>query len=471
MTEACIYVRISLDPNADTDEGGLGVARQEEDCRALVERLGWSTARVFSDNDVSAYSGKTRPEFEAMLDGLKRGEFDALVCWHTDRLYRSMKDLERVIEVCDAGSVPIRTVNGGDLDVSNASGKMVARILGSVSRQESEHKAERQRRANKQRAESGGWWSSHRVFGYSMDGVPLEAEAELVRQAAADVLTGVSLTAIARRWNAAGVTTTRGATWNVPRVKRLLVNPRYAGIRTYQPKGQPRRILGDGDWTPLFDKDIHAGVVATLCDPSRRVAVSWERRFIGSFRYRCGKCDAPMKHTRAPHADGRVYERYVCSASAHLSRAQGPLDEYVEQVAMTFMRDQKKLHKILAAKGHKKIDPAALRAQRAALAAQRDELATLFADGVLDGPGVRRESAKLAAKIAALDSELAELARRSPLADLLSEGVEKLDERWAAASPDIKGKVIDELFVVRVLPSPKGNTFRPEFVEFEWVNA
>ena len=68
------------------------------------------------------------------------------------------------------------------LDPSTATGKMLARILGSVSRQESEHKAERQRRANIQRAEAGGWSSSHRVFGYTMDGELVPDEADLVRQ-------------------------------------------------------------------------------------------------------------------------------------------------------------------------------------------------------------------------------------------------------------------------------------------------
>ena len=98
---------------------------------------------------------------------MKRSEFDALICWHPDRLYRSMKDLERLIEIADAAGVAIRSVNGGDLDLSNSSGRMLARILGSVARQESEHKGERQRRANIQRAEAGSWWSSQRCFGYT----------------------------------------------------------------------------------------------------------------------------------------------------------------------------------------------------------------------------------------------------------------------------------------------------------------
>ena len=138
MDDACIYTRISHDPKK-TDDGdepgdgeGMGVARQEQDCRTLAERNEWSVSQVYSDNDISAYNGAVRPRFEAMLDAIKRGQHNVLVCWHTDRLYRSVKDMERVIEVCETAGVPIRSVNGGDLDLCQATGKAVARILGSV---------------------------------------------------------------------------------------------------------------------------------------------------------------------------------------------------------------------------------------------------------------------------------------------------------------------------------------------------
>ncbi|MDP9445039.1 MAG: recombinase family protein [Actinomycetota bacterium] len=41
--------------------------RQEADCRALAERLGWEVAAVFVDNDINAYSGAPRPQYRAML--------------------------------------------------------------------------------------------------------------------------------------------------------------------------------------------------------------------------------------------------------------------------------------------------------------------------------------------------------------------------------------------------------------------
>jgi site-specific DNA recombinase len=66
-----------------------------------------------------------------------------------------MKDIERLIEVAEAHGIAIKTVQAGELDLATSAGRMVARILGSVARQESEHKSERQRLANKQHAEAG----------------------------------------------------------------------------------------------------------------------------------------------------------------------------------------------------------------------------------------------------------------------------------------------------------------------------
>ncbi len=463
MADCCIYTRISADKEQGTQDEGLGVARQEKECRALAKRLGLRVAQVYPDNDVSAYSGAHRPQFEAMLDAVKRGQYDAVIAWHQDRLYRSIKDMERVIEICDASATPIHTVSGGDLDVTNATGKAVARIVGSINRMESEHKAERVRAARLQRAEAGVWYVNQRMFGYTDDGKMNPYEATLIRKAARDILTGASTSSIIRDWNAKGVTTARGNKWIPVTFKRLFTNPRYAGLCEY--KG---RIVGPGQWPAIITPDDHAGLVAILKDKSRGPkGVSWERKYIGSYRYLCGLCNAPLQHFR--NKNGHYYR---CTASKHLARQQVALDELVEDVALGFLRDQKKVAKLIAAAGNEKgATPQELRARRQALQAQKDELAVLFTDGVLDGPAVRRESAKISQKIEQLDAALAELARRSPLAEMLSDGVSKLEERWANASPDIKGKVLDELFTVTVNPVPKGHRggrFNPEYIDFTW---
>ena len=131
--------------------------RQEADCRALAERLGWTIVAVHADNDLSAYSGKPRPGYLALLADLRAGAADAVVCWHTDRLHRSPSELEDYIAVCERGGVPTQTVKAGPLDLASPSGRMVARQLGAVARYEVEHMVERQQRARLQAATNGRW--------------------------------------------------------------------------------------------------------------------------------------------------------------------------------------------------------------------------------------------------------------------------------------------------------------------------
>jgi DNA invertase Pin-like site-specific DNA recombinase len=468
-TECCIYTRISADKRRDTDDEGMGVARQEKECRALAKRLGMKVAHVYRDNDVSAYTGKTRPQFEAMLDAVKRGQYDAVIAWHQDRLYRSMEGIERVIEICDPAGVLIHTVSGGDLDVSNATGKGLARIVGSINRMESEHKAERIRAARLQQAEAGVWFTNCRMFGYTDDGKIEQAEATLIRKAASDILSGKSASSIIREWNAAGITTARGNRWILTTFRRLMTNPRYAALCEYRGK-----VIGPGNWPAVLTVEQHNGLVSVFRDKASNFkGTSWERKWLGTRRYVCGhrgddgqQCGALMEHYVSKQAHA-----YRCMASRHLSRQQPGLDELVEKVALALMHDKGRLGAILAAasKDRDGIDGNELRTRRAALQATKDDLAALFTEGVLDAPSVRRESAKLSAQLGDIDAALAELARRSPLAELMSEGAEHLDKRWAAASQDTRGKVIDELFTVVVNPaSANGGRggFDPDCIEF-----
>jgi hypothetical protein len=104
---AAVYTRISQDGTGQR----AGVTRQLEDCEALAERLGWEVTHRYGDNDLSASSGRTRPGFEAMLKAMADSEFGAVICWHPDRIFKSMKDLERLIDIANGGQVQLRAVN------------------------------------------------------------------------------------------------------------------------------------------------------------------------------------------------------------------------------------------------------------------------------------------------------------------------------------------------------------------------
>src|SRR5262245_48579300 len=103
---AAIYCRISQDRAG----AGLGVARQESDCREWAERHGWPLADIYIDDDISAYRGKNRPEYRRLLADIKSGKRDGLVVWHPDRLHRSPRELEDFIDLLDATGIPVGTV-------------------------------------------------------------------------------------------------------------------------------------------------------------------------------------------------------------------------------------------------------------------------------------------------------------------------------------------------------------------------
>src|SRR4051812_1456491 len=137
------YGRMSQDVSGEM----LGVTRQFDECDALSVRNDWGhiPERLrFDDNDLSAYNGKRRPGFEKLLATIERGEIDVLAVWHTDRLYRSMKDLLRLIEVAAPRNLVIKTITGSELDMSTPTGKAIAQILASIAEMESAHKGERQ---------------------------------------------------------------------------------------------------------------------------------------------------------------------------------------------------------------------------------------------------------------------------------------------------------------------------------------
>ena len=440
-----------------------------QDCLALADRLSFEVVNHFDDNDISAFNGKHRPGFEALLDAMKHREIDALICWHTDRLYRSMKDLERLIDIADTARIAIRTVNGGDLDLSNSTGRMLARILGSVARQESERKGERQRTANIQRAEAGTWQTANRCFGYTLDGTPLEPEATAFRTDVDDVLSGKSIRKIATEWNAAGLqttlagqqrtvngkTTTNSGQWNSPRVRRLLVNQRYAGLKVHRGK-----VIGKADWTPLIDEDTHRGLVAYLSDPKRVKNTSLERKYIGSGVYICGKCGGRMKSV---WPTGRKTFAYVCGVKADILRSGAPLDDFVSAVVVEGL-SAPDAHLLLE---NEHIDIDALQTERNALRARLDKLADDYAEGVIDHDQMRTGTNKLRTKLAGVNSQLADAARNDPVAGLIAER-KQVQQRWDDTSASIRGQVIDVLMTVTVLPCPSGKRFDPQYVQIEW---
>lgn len=271
---AFIYTRISQDRGSE----GLGVQRQEDACREYAVKHGMQVIEVFSDNSVSAYSGRVRPAYSAMLKRLQARDADAVICWRMDRLHRRPIELEEYAEICQGPrrSAPILTypvTGGGEIDLSTADGLLRAGIMGQVARFESSTKRDRARSKAAQLAAEGKWTGGRRPFGWHVvEGrlVLNEREAEALAAAHADVLAGRSLGSIVRSWNEDGwngeaLVTTAGKPWGYPQLCQALRRPRNAGLYVFN-----EEIVSRDKIPPIVSESIWRAVVAVLDAPERR---------------------------------------------------------------------------------------------------------------------------------------------------------------------------------------------------------
>lgn len=257
-----IYVRISRDIAGE----GLGVQRQLEDCEGLAKQLGWEIADRYIDNDVSATSGKTRPDYQRLLKDLRSGDIGAIIAWHPDRLYRRAIDLGELVDVCKETNAQVATVNAGNVDLTTPTGRLVAGLLAQVAMYEVEHKSERWSRSWQQGRERGApVTNSNRLFGYERDGMTVvEEEAIIARRMVSDLLAGASQHSVLRWLQAEDITTTKGLPWRAAGLKYYLRNPRIAGWSTH--KGE---IVAKGEWPALIDPDEWKQVTELLSARTR----------------------------------------------------------------------------------------------------------------------------------------------------------------------------------------------------------
>ncbi|MEU3292985.1 recombinase family protein [Streptomyces longwoodensis] len=482
-TRAVIYCRISQDRTG----AGLGVDRQREDCEALAQRNGWQVVEVYVDNDVSAFrKGSKRKDYARMLGDLEDGIATIVIAWHTDRLHRSPVELEGYIDVCERRGVSTHTVQAGELDLATPSGRMTARILGAVARQESEHKGERVARARRQKAMAGEWTGGIRPFGW---GVPTgETRTKVNRETGEEydepvldmskavpeekqaiaygtdlILAGGSVRGY-RKWLIdKGFVTTLGNEFSHTEARDILLRPRNAGIAVY--RGEE---VGRGQWEELVPEPKFRAVVAILTDPSRTTTPGATPKWLGSLLYRCGRneCGHGMTVTQS---GGRNYPSYKCPTGHGGGRRAEKVDEYVEDVIVERLsRDD--AHDLLLP-GPDDIDVAGLQAESEQVRRRMTDLAALFGSGQIDMVQFTEGTDTARKQLEGVTRQLARAATQDPLVGLV--GAPDVRKAWRALDLDRKRAVLRSLVEVTLRTPrpgrmPDGGYFDYEAVVFGW---
>jgi DNA invertase Pin-like site-specific DNA recombinase len=462
MKRVAVYLRQSQ----DRDGTGYGVDRQREDVERLVNSRGWQMVAEFVDNDVSALSRKPRPKFTEMMGRVDAGEFDVIAARHMDRLLRRLSELEHVLERCQKTKTVIVTASDG-VDTSTDGGRLVARILSSVAQGEVERKGARQRSAALQAAQQGRWVGGRRAFGYEADGVTIrEAEAAVIKRGYADVLSGESISEVARRWDAAGFITSQGRKWHRTAVKDVLTNPRHAGLRRYRQHDERAAIrqnpelgiTGAAEWPAIVDEATWRAAVRILCDPGRRRTPLSGKGLLTGVAI-CGVCDEPV------HRGGgnrRGVSTYRCRSGRHVSRKADPVDLCVTEVALGVLT-RPDAAELWAAELP---DASELMAQADTLRRRRDDLALDYADGAMTRQQFRTANARILDRLADLEGKIAAAGRSSPLAIVAADDVRAT---WQTLSVAQRRAIISALMSpVLHLVGAGSRGFDPDTVTFRW---
>ena len=119
--KVAIYCRVST--NEQTTENQL------KDLRAWAKRAGHKIVATYDDNGVSGAKGRDyRKEFDKLLKGAVRREFDLVAAWSVDRLGRSLKDLISFLEDLHSAGVDL-FLHQQALDTTTPSGKAMFQMM------------------------------------------------------------------------------------------------------------------------------------------------------------------------------------------------------------------------------------------------------------------------------------------------------------------------------------------------------
>ena len=447
-----MYCRIS----DDREGSGLGVTRQEDDCRTLCARRGFAVADTIIDNDMSAFRSKPRPGYRRLVELVKAGTVDTIVVWHNDRLTRSPRELEDLIDFVEATDVAIATVTAGDYDLATPTGRMVARIVGATARQESEHKSERNRRKARELAEAGKLTGGGtRPFGYSDDRVTIrDDEAELIREATGRVLSGEALRSILRDWHARGIVTPTGKPWKLSPLRRLLMSARISGRKEHHAMIQATPAIWPGIITPAQSDRLRAilSVVRTRRAP---------RKYLLTGLAACGRCGTKL--VARPRQDRTPC--YVCPGTpepgcGRIRILAGPLEELIADAVIATL-DTPELANALATSKSGTVD------ELAALRTQEDELARMWARREITKEAWQAATDELGKQRDGLRSELDDEARHRVTADLVGDD---LRQRWPDLGFDQQRLILETVIeTVTVGPGRPGyNRFDPGRIGIRW---
>ncbi len=129
-------------PQKTKHANGFSLPEQRERLETFCKFKGYEIVDYYEDAGISAKAGNHRPEFERLKADIKAKKINTIVALKLDRITRSICDWEKLITFLDDNNAYLDCAND-EINTTTANGKMISRLLMSVSQNEIERTSER----------------------------------------------------------------------------------------------------------------------------------------------------------------------------------------------------------------------------------------------------------------------------------------------------------------------------------------
>ena len=302
---AGLYIRVSTEDQA---REGFSLPEQEKRLRAMCEYKGYEIYKVYKDAGISAKTGNSRPGFEELLQDIRDKKCNTIVVLKLDRLTRSVFDWEKIIRFLEENDAYLDCAND-DINTTNANGKMISRILTSVSQNEIERTSERTKFGMIGAIKEGH--IPHKApFGYKHENkklIPDEATKDQVIRIFNLYYQGNSYQTISNLYNKEKVF---GKTnWKDSTVLKIIENPIYKGDFIHGKRTKNPTYYEDVV-EPLISKELWEECQVQKKKNSRNYKRNEDYLFLQKLK--CPHCNRILAGKATRKKNGSIYYYYYC---------------------------------------------------------------------------------------------------------------------------------------------------------------
>src|SRR5215203_3703878 len=462
----CHLCRISRDRVG----AGLGSERQLGDCQELVGSLGGEAVLSLQDNDLSGMGHKHRPGYETLLEAMKSGQVDAVATWHSDRLTRSMTELETYVEASETHNVATYTVRAGAIDLATPSGRLVARQVGAVARYEVEHAIERQKSAKLQAAKAGKYGGGKRPYGYAKDGVTIvPQERDVLIEMAERIIRGDSYRSIALDLNKRGILTSEGRLWRALKIPAVVFRKRNFGIREHLGTDYP------AEWPAIYgDETAGRLYVASAAHTALKRQRGRGRKYLLKGFLTCGICGNGLTVFSCRQRDGSYVPAVACRTRddvrgvigcGGVKRNLAPIDDLITRAVLFRLDSEQLAYRLAQAQDNGPLKKRL--AEHQAQQARLQEIIDLYSTGRLSFEEYRAAKTTATAHLDGLARAIDRAAANSPLQGISL--ATTLQESWETHGLEWRRQLLNILIdKIVVHPRPKTADYRTPRYE-RWI--